>query len=123
MFQINNCKDFYIYKNRYQGTLNYDINKQDYVGNTILHKAIISGNCDLTKEILSQKETDITIKNIEGLAPIFYINKLNKKLIEEMLNIFINIVGPSIFTIFNSKGLNILNDKNIQLAVTHLQNL
>lgn len=120
MFQINNITDFRKYKDKNKDT--FDINKQDFMGNTILHRAVMIGNSLLAKEILLNN-TDHLIKNIEGLSPVFYIHRIKKeKDLEEMLEVFIDALGPSIFTIFDKDQRNILVDKSIQKAVTKIQN-
>ena len=57
MFQINNVKDFRLIKEKYPEK--YNINKQDHLGNTILHKAVISGNHDLVIEIFHSFFVDL----------------------------------------------------------------
>ncbi len=109
MFQISSVDAYnkYIHKNPI-----YDINSQDYLGNTILHRSVITGNVELVKIILDTdyNDIDITIKNVEGLPCIFYISKNSKEIFE----LFLDKIGPSIFTIFDKKGRNILFENSIR---------
>lgn len=89
-----------------------DLNKPDSLGNTLLHYSVMRNNCELVEDILCSKDIDLELLNIEDKPSVFYIKT------SEMLNIFIDKVGPRIFTVFNSKGHNMLYDETIRKLVS-----
>jgi len=83
--------------------LGNDINTQDYMGLTLLHKTIMTSNVKLLKELINYDKVNPRIKNKQGLTPIFLCKK------KEIFDIMINKYGPILFTDYDNNNKNCLS--------------
>jgi ankyrin repeat protein len=99
MFQISSSSMLKQYRNR---NLCANLDSQDVFGNTLLHYAVMKDNYELVSDLLDIKDIDITLVNVEGKPSIFYIKTF------DMMALFLDKLGPMIFTVFDSNRRNIL---------------
>lgn len=85
--------------------LGLDINTQDYMGLTLLHKTIMTSNTKLLKELIDYVLVNPRIKNKQGLTPIFLCSK------KEIFDIMLNKYGPILFTDYDNNNNNCLSNK------------
>ena len=93
---IRSLADF----NNYKGPLN----EQDYLGQTILHRAVIYNLLDLI-EMLLKKGANARLKNKMSKTPIFYATNQNK---QKIIDLFIQNVGPCIYEDLDLQGNNFM---------------
>jgi hypothetical protein len=96
MFQIRNVADFNSVKKRAKSL--FDINLKDQMYNTLLHIVTINDNVELA-EIVLKNGADHTLINAAGVSPIFYTKS------KDMLKVYLDNIGPDIFTIFNNGSI------------------
>ena len=99
MFQVRNIEDFNNIKARSKV---FDINLTDQLNNTLLHISTINDNIDLVRVLLNNN-ADYKIINANCICPLFYIKSK-----EMMMMLYLSILGPGIFTVFNN-GHNIIS--------------
>lgn len=104
MFQISSPRCLKLYETRNMST--FDINQKNILGNTLMHIAVISKNTALINCLLEYKDLDLSVMNVENRGPLFYIKDA------DILEIFLEKIGPTIFTIVDGKGKNILHSEN-----------
>lgn len=83
----------------------HSVDEKDRYGNTLLHRAVIIGNLDFIEYLLNSG-FNARVKNINGETPIFYASRNKKAPEKKIVELFLEKVGPSIYTDFNKEGKN-----------------
>jgi ankyrin repeat protein len=84
----------------------HDINYKDTLGQTALHKSVMSGNNSLTKDLL-MNGADLFIKNYLGQTPVFFVKN------EECLKILLEYGHSDIFGSIDNSGQNVISFNKI----------
>jgi ankyrin repeat protein len=84
---------------------NGPLDEQDYLGQTILHRAVIFNELDLIEYLLKKCPKSARIKNKISWTPIFYAKGPKK---ESVVNLFLKYIGPCIYEDQDLQGNNCL---------------